>query len=69
MVKEEQIANQELLNAYIILHHLKCGDLEEASNRLQKDKYYDILSKLVATCREGSSIEAVHSEFTAECNN
>ena len=68
MVKEEDFQNQDLLNAYVILHHLKCGDIEEAYNQLRPSKYSDILSKVIASCREGSSIEAAHSELTVEIN-
>ena len=48
---------------------MKCGDVEEANNQLRQSKYYDILSKVIASCREGSSIEAAHSELTVEVNN
>jgi len=27
-IREDEFMNKDLLNAYIILHHLKCGDIE-----------------------------------------
>ena len=65
-MREEDFWNRDLLNAYVVLHYLKCGEIEKANSKLNHGKYFDILIKVIFSCREGASIEAAHSELTVQ---
>jgi hypothetical protein len=47
VAREEGLANQECLNAFHVLYHLKRKELPQAQERLKKDRYFDFLKRVV----------------------
>jgi hypothetical protein len=47
VAKDETLANQECLNAFHVLYHLKRKETQQAQQRLVKDRYYDFLFKVI----------------------
>jgi hypothetical protein len=53
LMKEESMMNNDLMNAYAILYHLKKAEVDQAQARLRQDKYYQMLHTVINSVREG----------------